>query len=160
MWLAAIDMALSRLANLSAPPPTSSGGKASPTKLGWGRAVLARVRAVSVSGQQHGTVFWKTGAEERLKGLGDLGPRATLVEVGAGASVTSPLLFLWPLLSANVYSEARVWPSLFEVLLLVGFFPMAWFVWFVRSALVIVFCAFCSLVGGSADLGYLFGGVG
>ena len=83
MWLAAIDMALSRLATLSTPPP-SLGGKespASPSKLGWGRSVLARVCAVSVSGQQHGTVFWKAGAEERLKGLGDLGPRATLVEV-------------------------------------------------------------------------------
>eukprot|EP00903_Cladosiphon_okamuranus_P007840 g7585.t1 len=84
MWLAAIDMALSRLANLSSPPPSSGGGIASPTKLGWGRAVLARVRAVSVSGQQHGTVFWKTGAEERLKKLGDLGPRDTLVEALGG----------------------------------------------------------------------------
>lgn len=44
---------------------------------------MARVRAVSVSGQQHGTVFWKAGAEERLTGLGDLGPRATLGEVCA-----------------------------------------------------------------------------
>ncbi|CAN0323396.1 unnamed protein product, partial [Scytosiphon promiscuus] len=45
---------------------------------------LARVRALSVSGQQHGTVFWKGGAGERLQALGGLGPRETLVEALSG----------------------------------------------------------------------------
>ncbi|CAN0484876.1 unnamed protein product, partial [Hapterophycus canaliculatus] len=45
-----------------------------------GRSLLARVRALSVSGQQHGTVFWKAGAGDRLEALGGLGPRETLVE--------------------------------------------------------------------------------
>eukprot|EP00752_Nemacystus_decipiens_P016481 g14732.t1 len=86
MWLAAIDMALSRLATLSTPPPSRGGKESSPSpmSLGWGRSMLAKVRAVSVSGQQHGTVFWKDGAEDKLKGLGNLGPRATLVDALAG----------------------------------------------------------------------------
>lgn len=89
MWLDAIDMALSRLAALSN-PPSSRGGDEPPATPGWGRSVLARVRALSVSGQQHGTVFWKKGARERLEGMRELGPRETLVEVrcvGAASAV-------------------------------------------------------------------------
>ncbi|CAN0205913.1 unnamed protein product [Ectocarpus sp. 4 AP-2014] len=98
MWLDAIDLALSRLAALSAStPPLGNKEPACPAKetetlqqgepgrvTTWGRSVLARVRAVSVSGQQHGTVFWKAGAAERLKGLGGLGPKDTLVEALSG----------------------------------------------------------------------------
>ncbi|CAM9439927.1 unnamed protein product [Ectocarpus fasciculatus] len=98
MWLDAIDVGLSRLAALSAPPPplgnkepVCSGKEAETEQQGgpgpvttWGRSVLARVRAVSVSGQQHGTVFWKAGAAERLKGLAGLGPKDTLVEALSG----------------------------------------------------------------------------
>ncbi|CAM9733519.1 unnamed protein product [Pylaiella littoralis] len=87
MWLDAIDMSLSRLAALSTPPDHDGGGgheHASSSPPAWGRSVLARVRALSVSGQQHGTVFWKVGAGERLEKLADLGPRETLVEALAG----------------------------------------------------------------------------
>lgn len=104
MWLDAIDVALSRLAALSAPPsplgdkePACPGKETQTEQEGgpepvttWGRSVLARVTAVSVSGQQHGTVFWKAGAEERLKGLGGLGPKDTLVEVRALPPVLKP----------------------------------------------------------------------
>lgn len=96
-------MVLSRLAALSGPPPgpqnassetptntktkndteneAETDGKSESEEIGWGRAVLGRVRALSVSGQQHGTVFWKTGARQKLEGLGELGPRETLAEV-------------------------------------------------------------------------------
>ncbi|CBJ25521.1 similar to xylulokinase homolog [Ectocarpus siliculosus] len=96
MWLDAIDLALSRLAALSTPPhgskePAYPGKETETLEQGepgrvttWGRSVLARVHAVSVSGQQHGTVFWKAGAAERLKGLGGLGPKDTLVEALSG----------------------------------------------------------------------------
>lgn len=104
MWLDAIDVGLSRLAALSAPPPplgnkepACSGKEAETEQQGgpgpvttWGRSVLARVRAVSVSGQQHGTVFWKAGAAERLKGLAGLGPKDTLVEVRASPPASKP----------------------------------------------------------------------
>ncbi|CAM9645235.1 unnamed protein product [Ascophyllum nodosum] len=87
MWLDAIDMALSRLAALVSPLANDSEKNASTEnhqpgegEMGWGRSVLARVRALSVSGQQHGTVFWKAGAKERLESLGKLGPKDTLVE--------------------------------------------------------------------------------
>lgn len=97
MWLAAIDVALSRLAALTSPPADDpdknasslethhqSQGEGGEEETGWGRRVLSSVRALSVSGQQHGTVFWKAGARERLDSLGQLGPRdTTLVEVGA-----------------------------------------------------------------------------
>lgn len=91
MWLDAIDMALSRLADLSSPPQNASSETLALESLpetersGWGRWVLSRVRAVSASGQQHGTVFWKAGAREKLEGLGKLGPRETLVEVRVAA---------------------------------------------------------------------------
>ena len=106
MWLDAVDMVLSRLAALSTPPtglrnassdtPTGTETEPATEKVtetqtdrkpepeedaAWGRSVLGRVRALSVSGQQHGTVFWKTGARKTLKDLGDLGPRETLAEV-------------------------------------------------------------------------------
>lgn len=112
MWLDAIDLALSRLAALSAPTPALGNKEpAYPAKetenlqqgepgrvTTWGRSVLARVRAVSVSGQQHGTVFWKAGAAERLKGLGGLGPKDTLVEVRA----LPPCCFTIPLVGLGV----------------------------------------------------------
>lgn len=85
-------MALSRLADLKSPPSTAESdtepGTATKTeeqdgtdRTTWGRSALSRVRALSVSGQQHGTVFWKEGAAEKLDGLAELGPRHTLVEV-------------------------------------------------------------------------------
>lgn len=97
MWLDAIDVALSRLAALASPPADDadkntsslethhqSSGEGGKEETGWGRRVLSSVRALSVSGQQHGTVFWKAGARERLERLGQLGPRdTTLVEVRA-----------------------------------------------------------------------------
>ncbi len=49
LWVAALDLLLSRM-------------KAD-------RFPFARVSAVSVSGQQHGSVYWKKGARRRLKGL-------------------------------------------------------------------------------------------
>lgn len=91
MWLDAIDMAFSRLAaRARAPNPdktlenknnNNSASDTNDADGSWGRSALARVRAISVSGQQHGTVFWKSGATERLAGLAALGPRDTLLEV-------------------------------------------------------------------------------
>lgn len=92
MWLAAIDIALSRLAALTSPPAddpdknasSKPQGEGDEEEMGWGRRVLSSVRALSVSGQQHGTVFWKAGARERLESLGQLEPEdTTLVEVRA-----------------------------------------------------------------------------
>lgn len=94
MWLDAIDMAFARLAARSGAPspgetpessPPGSNASSGEDDRTWGRAALARVRALSVSGQQHGTVFWKTGASERLAHLANLGPRHTLLEVRAGS---------------------------------------------------------------------------
>jgi hypothetical protein len=53
MWLEALDLVLARLRDAA------------------GAGVLARVRAVSGSCQQHGGVFWAEGAERRLAGLND-----------------------------------------------------------------------------------------
>ena len=100
-------MALSRLAALVSPLANDSEKNASTEnrqpgegEMGWGRSVLARVRALSVSGQQHGTVFWKAGAKERLESLGKLGPKDTLVEVRQqdGRIVAPRVTFLFFLL--------------------------------------------------------------
>ncbi|CAM9433343.1 unnamed protein product, partial [Phaeothamnion confervicola] len=68
MWLEALDMALTRL-------------RGSAT----GASLVPRVRAVSVSGQQHGTVYWRRGAADALRRLSASPPRAaTLAEALSG----------------------------------------------------------------------------
>ncbi|OAA65727.1 d-xylulose kinase [Niveomyces insectorum RCEF 264] len=52
MWLEALDLVFARLHALENGP-----------------AVLARVRAISGSGQQHGSVYWAHGAEKQLAAL-------------------------------------------------------------------------------------------
>lgn len=63
MWLDALDMGLMRL---KAVPAAASH--------------LPNVFGVSVSGQQHGTVYWRVGASYHLRSLGGVNPHITLSE--------------------------------------------------------------------------------
>ncbi|CAM9213716.1 unnamed protein product [Chrysoparadoxa australica] len=76
MWLDAVDIALMKLKE------TEKGGSQAPTHLGGCYPALKYYPYffLSVSGQQHGTVYWAAGAEEKLKGLASKGPRTTLNE--------------------------------------------------------------------------------
>lgn len=71
MWMEALDLALERLCDEMAaavPVPVP--------------VPVSRIRGVGGSGQQHGSVFWASGAEELLRGLD---PGRRLVEQLSGA---------------------------------------------------------------------------
>lgn len=59
LWLESLDLVLERLSKAMAPVP------------------MSRIKGVSGSGQQHGSVFWNAQAEELLRGLD---PAKSLVE--------------------------------------------------------------------------------
>lgn len=59
LWLESLDLVLERLSKAMAPLP------------------MSRVKGISGSGQQHGSVFWNSQAEELLRGLD---PAKSLVE--------------------------------------------------------------------------------
>ncbi|CAM9530696.1 unnamed protein product [Choristocarpus tenellus] len=97
MWVDALDIILSRLAFSTKEQPDKCGstGKAKDGYSGkggdggdepmtgsatWGSSVLGRVRAVSVSGQQHGTVYWKCGAGKTLAAMAELDRKTTLLD--------------------------------------------------------------------------------
>mmetsp|Transcript_7612 Transcript_7612/g.11412 ORF Transcript_7612/g.11412 Transcript_7612/m.11412 type:complete len:557 (+) Transcript_7612:143-1813(+) len=63
MWLDGLDIALTRL---------SKNDKALP--------FLSKISGISVSGQQHGTVYWKSGALSALKSMSSLPANLTLTE--------------------------------------------------------------------------------
>ncbi|KAG5180776.1 hypothetical protein JKP88DRAFT_349367 [Tribonema minus] len=67
MWLDGLDMALMRLKTCADAAPH-----------------LPDIAGISVSGQQHGTVYWRVGASYHLQQLAHASPRLTLTEALAG----------------------------------------------------------------------------